>query len=123
MWKSNTYDVVIEINGGEITVVMGPGDTDGLDANGRIIVNGGTIDVTGNSAFDADQGSTYNGGTIIINGTKVDSIPASMMGGHGGAGGFGGNKADRQPGGFGSSKEYPQQGGFGGGKPDRASRQ
>lgn len=121
--KSNAYDVVIEINGGEITVVMGPGDTDGLDANGRIIVNGGTIDVTGNSAFDADQGSTYNGGTIIINGTKVDSIPASMMGGHGGFGGFGGNKGDRQPGGFGSSKEYPQQGGFGGGKPDRASRQ
>ncbi len=105
--KSNEYDVVIEINGGEITIVMGPGDTDGLDANGTIIVNGGTIDVTGNSPFDADRGSTYNGGTIIINGTVVDSIPESMMGGHGG------NKGERPMGGFGGSKGDWQQGGKG----------
>lgn len=93
--KSNEYDVVIEINGGEITIVMGPGDTDGLDANGTIIVNGGTVDVTGRSTFDADRGSVYNGGTVIINGTVVDSIPSSMMGGHGG------NKGDWFPGGNG----------------------
>lgn len=108
--KSNECDVVIEINGGEITIVMGPGDTDCLDANGWIIVNGGTINLTGNSTFDADQGSTYNGGTIIINGTVVDSIPASMMGGHGG---FGGNKGERPLGGFGGSKGDWQQGGKG----------
>ncbi len=94
--KSNEYDVVIEINGGAITVVMGSGDTDCLDANGTIIVNGGTINLTGNSTFDADRGSVYNGGTIIINGTQVDSIPASMKGGHGGFGGGGGNKGDWQ---------------------------
>lgn len=82
--KSDAYDVVIEINGGEITVEVGPGDTDCLDANGTIIVNGGTIDLSGNSTFDADLGSVYNGGTIIINGTVVDSIPESMMGGPGG---------------------------------------
>ncbi len=92
--KSREYDVIIEINGGRIVVVMGPGDTDGLDANGTIIVNGGTIDVTGNSTFDADYGSVYNGGTIIINGVTVDSIPTSMMGGHGGGGG---NKWERSP--------------------------
>lgn len=114
--KSNAYDVVIEINGGEITIVMGPGDTDGLDANGTIIVNGGTIDVTGNSAFDADLGSIYNGGTVIINGTKVDSIPSSMMGGHGG---FDGNKGGRQPGGFDGSKGQRQPGGNG----ERPNRQ
>lgn len=114
--KSNEYAVVIEINGGEITIVMGPGDTDCMDANGRIIVNGGTIDVTGNSTFDADRGSTYNGGTIIINGARVDSIPASMMGGHGG---FGGNKGERPLGGFGGSKGDWQQGGKG----DRPNRQ
>lgn len=100
--KSTELDVIIEINGGEITVVMGPGDTDGLDANGAIIVNGGTIDITGNSTFDADRGSVYNGGTIIINGTQTDSIPSSMMGGHGGMGNNGGG----------------MQGGFGG-RPDR----
>lgn len=93
--KSYECDVVIEINGGEITVVMGPGDTDGLDANGTIIVNGGIIDVTGQSTFDADNGSVYNGGTIIINGVEVDSIPSSMMG----MGGHGGGKGNHFSGG------------------------
>lgn len=60
---------------------MGAGDTDGIDANGSIIVNGGTIDITGNSSFDCDGNAQYNGGTIIVNGTQVDSIPKSMMGG------------------------------------------
>lgn len=114
--KSNEYDVIIEINGGEITVVMGPGDTDCLDANGSIIVNGGIINLTGNSTFDADRGSVYNGGTIIINGTQVDSIPDSMMGGHGG---FGGNKGERPLGGFGGGRGDLQQGG----KADRPFRQ
>lgn len=93
--KCNEYDVVLEINGGEITVAAGPGDTDCLDANGTIIVNGGIIDLTGNSTFDADLGSVYNGGTIIINGVQTDSIPASMMGG------MGGGKPQGGPGEFG----------------------
>ena len=46
------------------------------------------------SSFDYDGTAEYNGGTIIINGTQVDSIPQSMMGGRGGMGnmdnGFGG---------------------------------
>ena len=98
--KSNNTDleVMIEINGGDIKIVMGPGDTDGLDANGTIVVNGGTVDVTGNSTFDADRGSIHNGGTIIINGVETETIPESMMGGHGGKGGFdggfGGNRPD-----------------------------
>lgn len=62
-------------------------DTDGIDANGSIIVNGGTIDVTGNSTFDYDVSAQYNGGTIIVNGTQVNEIPQSMMGGRGGFGG------------------------------------
>lgn len=82
--KSSAYDVLIEFNGGNTTIVMGAGDTDGVDSNGNIIVNGGTIDVTGNSAFDYDGGAQYNGGTIIVNGVQVDSIPQSMMGGKGG---------------------------------------
>lgn len=78
--KSTECEVVIEINGGNVTIVMGPGDTDALDANGTIIVNGGTIDITGSSTFDADRGSIYNGGTIIINGVQTDSIPSEMSG-------------------------------------------
>ncbi len=87
--KSNTTPT-IEINGGEITITMGQGDTDGVDSNGNITVNGGTISVNSSgSTFDYDGTATYNGGTIIINGTQVDSIPQSMMGG--GRGGMNGN--------------------------------
>ena len=80
----------MEINGGDITVTMGPGDTDGIDANGDIIVNGGTVRVNGNSTFDCDGSAQYNGGTIIVNGQQIDYIPNQMMGGRGGMGGFGG---------------------------------
>lgn len=87
--KSSAYSVLIEFNGGNTTVIMGAGDTDGIDANGNITVNGGTINVTGNSAFDYDGSAQYNGGTVIVNGTQVNSIPQSMMGGHGGGKNFG----------------------------------
>lgn len=80
-YKSTAFDVMIEFNGGNTVILMGSGDTDGIDANGSITVNGGTIDVTGNSSFDCDGNAQYNGGTIIVNGTQVDSIPQSMMGG------------------------------------------
>ena len=79
--KSSAYSAVAEFNGGEITVVMGAGDTDGIDSNGDVIVNGGTISVTGNSSFDYDGSAQFNGGTIIVNGQQVDTIPNQMMGG------------------------------------------
>ena len=80
--KSSYSTPTVEINGGELTIVMGQGDTDAIDANGNIIVNGGTIDITAQvSSFDYDGTAQYNGGTIIINGSQVDSIPQSMMGG------------------------------------------
>ncbi len=89
--KSRSYGTpTIEFNGGNTKIVMGQGDTDAVDANGNIIVNGGTIDITATvSSFDYDGTAQYNGGTIIINGTQVDSIPQSMMGG-GRMGGMGG---------------------------------
>ncbi len=81
--KSHAYTATVEINDGDITVDMGSGDTDGIDSNGNIIVNGGTIRVTGGSTFDYDGSAQYNGGTIIVNGQQVDSIPNQMMGGKG----------------------------------------
>ena len=81
--KSTTYTPTIEINGGNIKIVMASGDTDGVDSNGNIYVNGGTIDVTGSSTFDYDGKAEYNGGTIIVNGNQVNSIPNQMMGGGG----------------------------------------
>ena len=98
-YKSSAYTPTVEINGGEITVSMGSGDTDGIDSNGNIIVNGGTVSVTGNSTFDYDGTAQYNGGTILVNGQQVSSIPNQMMGGRGGFGGgnggFGGGRGGR----------------------------
>ena len=92
--KSGAYTPTVEINDGDITIAMGPGDTDGVDSNGNIIMNGGTIRVTGSSTFDYDGSAQYNGGVIIANGQQVASIPNQMMGGgHGGfGGGFGGGR-------------------------------
>ena len=86
--KSGAYTPTVEINDGDITVTMGAGDTDGIDSNGNIIVNGGVIRVTGNSTFDYDGSTQYNGGTIIANGQEIAYIPNQMMGG-GGRGGWG----------------------------------
>ena len=86
--KSSYMDVVAEFNGGEITIVMGQGDTDAVDSNGSVYVNGGTLDITAyTSSFDYDYTAQLNGGTVIINGSQVSEIPASMMGGGMGFGG------------------------------------
>lgn len=79
--KSTAYTPTVEINGGTLTVVMGSGDTDGIDSNGNLIINGGTVDITGQSAVDYDGAGQYNGGVIIINGQQVSSLPNQMMGG------------------------------------------
>ncbi len=86
--KSESLGIIVEINGGDINVKMGQGDTDGVDSNGNIVINGGTVNITGQSAFDYDGTATYTGGTVIINGETVDSIP-NQFGGQGGQGGMG----------------------------------
>ena len=116
-YKSSAYTPTVEINGGDITVSMGAGDTDGIDSNGNIIMNGGTVTVTGNSTFDYDGTAQYNGGTIICNGQQIAYIPNQMMGGGMMGGNFGGGWGNANTnggmmgGGFG--------GGFGGGQGGR----
>lgn len=83
---SSAYSSAVEFNGGETTVEVGPGDTDGIDSNGALIITGGTVSVTGNSAFDYDGTLTFTGGTVIINGEQVDTIPNQMFGRGGGMG-------------------------------------
>lgn len=94
--KSTAYKPTVVINDGNIKITMGQGDTDGIDSNGDIIINGGTIDVTGNSTFDYDGTATHNGGTIIVNGTQTDAIPNQFMGGQMGGGPMGGNMDGQQ---------------------------
>lgn len=90
--KSSEYTPTFEMNDGTLKVTMGAGDTDGIDSNGNIYVNGGTIDVSGQSTFDYDGTAQYNGGTIIENGTETNTISNQMMGGGPGGGGFGGGQ-------------------------------
>ncbi|MCR5216482.1 MAG: carbohydrate-binding domain-containing protein [Lachnospiraceae bacterium] len=104
--KSTYYDVWIEINGGDITIVMGNGDTDAIDANGSIVINGGTIDITANSPFDYDQSGTINGGTVTVNGEVVTTMTNQMMGGMmGGPGMMGGSMDGTNPFGSGTAPD------------------
>ena len=92
--KSKSLSVKIEISGGNVTIAMGAGDTDGIDSNGDLIITGGVIDITGQSPFDYDGSCTYTGGTIIVNGQETNTVTNQMMGGHmgGQGGGPGGGK-------------------------------
>lgn len=72
---------IIEINGGNIKIEMAQGDTDGLDSNGNLYINGGTIDITCNSPFDYDKEEKYTGGKLIVNGKETTELTNQMMGG------------------------------------------
>ena len=108
--KSSQYTPTFEMNGGEVTIVMGAGDTDGVDSNGNIYINGGTIDISGQSTFDYDGTAEYNGGSIIENGTETNTITNQFMGGPGG--GPGGDMGGEPSGNFGGG--FPDDN-FGGG--------
>lgn len=84
--KLTGYTVEVVINGGTITIKMGQGDTDGIDSNGNITINGGTIYITAQSAFDYDGTGKLNGGTVYVNGTKVTQLTNQFGGGE--QGGF-----------------------------------
>lgn len=88
--KSTAYSVKAEFNGGKITISMGQGDTDAIDSNGDLAINGGTLDITAQSPFDYDGTAEKNGGTIIVNGTETDTITNQFMGGGMGHGDMGG---------------------------------
>lgn len=89
--KSSVYNTVLEINGGNVTVNMAQGDTDALDSNGSILINGGTVTINAQFPFDFVTTGELNGGTVTVNGEQVTEITESMMGGgQGGMGGRGG---------------------------------
>ncbi len=68
----------LTINGGVISVFSSSGD--GVDSNGDLTINGGTVYVeannNGNSAIDA---GTESGGTCVVNGGSVLAIGSSSM--------------------------------------------
>lgn len=84
--KSTAYNVVIEVNGGNISVEVQGNDVDGFDSNGDIYINGGTIAVTCptqgmSGAFDADGAAVLNGGAVTVNGSVVTELTGGMGGG------------------------------------------
>ena len=77
-----TTGLSITINNGTLAVTVGPGDTDAIDSNGDIVVNGGTITITApTSSFDFDGTGSINGGTVTVNGQTITTMPTQMMGG------------------------------------------
>lgn len=90
--KSTKYSIKIEINGGNISVNMGQGDTDAIDSNGDLLITGGTINITAQSPFDYDGSGSKTGGTLIVNGSETNTLSNQMMGG----GNPGGNREDHQ---------------------------
>lgn len=88
-----TSGLNVTINGGNLTIVMGEGDTDAIDSNGDLTINGGTIDITAQSPFDYDGTGALNGGTVTVNGEQVSELTNQMMGGDMGGGQAGGGMA------------------------------
>ena len=72
-------EISFTMNGGNLFVEVGEGDTDCIDSNGNITVTGGTIQLVGQPGFDFDGTAVYTGGEITINGEKQSEIKNSMM--------------------------------------------
>ena len=112
--KTTQFSPFIEINDGVITITMGQGDTDALDSNGSLTINGGTVDITGQSAFDYDGAGALNGGSVTFNGSPVNALTQTGPGGHGGMGGNGGMGGRGGKGGRGGMGGFDKGSGTGG---------
>jgi len=119
--KSSAYSIAAEFNGGEVTIDMAQGDTDGVDSNGNLIITGGTVSVNGQSAFDYDGELSWTGGTILVNGEEVTEIESQMFGPGGGMGGPGGGKFEGEGGreGLPADGQFPEN--FDGEMPQKPS--
>ena len=70
--KSSSFTPAVVFNGGEITAdVTGQNNADGVDSKGSIHINGGTVSITGSSAYDCEGEVEYNGGTVTLNGREL----------------------------------------------------
>ncbi len=77
---------VTTINGGNlnITVDGATGEGDGIDSNGWLVINGGTViasacALSGDAGIDSDMGIHINGGTVIATGNMLDHISESTQ--------------------------------------------
>ena len=68
---------VVTVNGGSLHICAGLGaEGDGIDSNGYLVINGGTVISAANpgadSGLDSDCGSFVNGGTVVALGATMD---------------------------------------------------
>jgi len=68
---------VTTINGGLVHILGGLGqEGDGIDSNGWLVINGGTVIAAANpgadAGLDSDMGSYINGGTVVALGSTMD---------------------------------------------------
>ncbi len=91
---------VVRFSGGEVTLYPALGaEGDGVDSNGFIVLDGGTLSVNGvrppDSALDSEDGITYLSGTVILDGETQTYAPGSVFRETGGGpGGFAGHGAE-----------------------------
>lgn len=72
---------VTTINGGVLSIVVNgsTGEGDGIDSNGWLVINGGTVlaqacGFSGDAGIDSDKGIHINGGTVAASGNMLDRI-------------------------------------------------
>ena len=72
---------VATINGGKLSILVNgsTGEGDGIDSNGWLVINGGTVlaqacGFSGDAGIDSDKGIHVNGGTVIASGNMLDRI-------------------------------------------------
>ena len=77
---------VTTVNGGSLTIrVTGEtGEGDGIDSNGWLVINGGSVTAaacsfSADAGIDSDMGIHINGGTVIATGHMLDRIEAGTQ--------------------------------------------
>lgn len=77
---------VTTVNGGNLNILVNgnTGEGDGIDSNGWIVINGGTVIAqacakSGDAGIDSDMGIYINGGTVFASGNMLDRISESKQ--------------------------------------------
>lgn len=77
---------VTTINSGNLNILVSgeTGEGDGIDSNGWLVINGGTVSAqacgsSGDSGIDSDMGIHINGGTVSATGNMLDRISESTQ--------------------------------------------
>lgn len=72
---------VTTINDGSLNIFVtgSTGEGDGIDSNGWLVINGGTVTcqacaTSGDAGIDSDKGIYINGGTVVASGNMMDRI-------------------------------------------------